>query len=83
MNNRQTYDGMCFRKGNDNRSLIMKNVQNMQNMQDMQNMQNMQTMQNKQNMLNMQDMQSKQNIRIADLSRPFGPVSHKSSAAKT
>ena len=32
-NNRQTYDVICFWKGDDNRSLIMKNVQNMQDMQ--------------------------------------------------
>ena len=49
MNNRQTYDGMCFRKGNDNRSLIMKNVQNMKNMQNMQIMKIMQNMQKMQN----------------------------------
>ena len=35
-NNRQTYDVICFWKGDDDRSLIMKNVQNMQNMQNMQ-----------------------------------------------
>ena len=29
-NNRQTYDVICFWKGDDNRSLIMKKVQNMQ-----------------------------------------------------
>ena len=38
-------------------------------------MQSKQNMQNMQNMPIMQDMQSKQNIRIADLSRPFGLVS--------
>ena len=32
----QTYDVKCFLEGDDNRSLIMKNVQNMQNMQNMQ-----------------------------------------------
>ena len=36
-NNRHAYDIICFWKGDDNRSLIMKNVQNMQNMQNMQN----------------------------------------------
>ena len=30
-NNRQTYDVICFRKGDDKRSLIMQNMQNMQN----------------------------------------------------
>ena len=30
------YDVICFWKGGDDRSLIMKNVQNMQNMQNMQ-----------------------------------------------
>ena len=44
--NRQAYDIMCFWKGDDNRSLIMKNVQNMQNMQNMRNMRNMQNLQN-------------------------------------
>ena len=32
-NNQQTYDVICFWKGDDNRSLIMKNVLNMKNMQ--------------------------------------------------
>ena len=41
-NNRQTYDVLCFWKGDDNRSLIMKNMQNMRIMQNMRNMQNMQ-----------------------------------------
>ena len=41
-NNRHAYDIICFWKGDDNTSLIMKNVQNMQNKQNMQNMQNMQ-----------------------------------------
>ena len=40
-NNRHAYDIIGFGKGDDNRSLIMKNVQNMQNMQNMQNIQNM------------------------------------------
>ena len=35
-NNRPAYDFICFWKGDDNRSLIMKKVQNMQNMQNMQ-----------------------------------------------
>ena len=39
-NNQQTYDVICFWKGDDNRSLIMKNFVNMQSMQIMQNMQN-------------------------------------------
>ena len=38
-NNRQTYDVICFWKGDDKRSLIMINVQNMKDMQNMQNMQ--------------------------------------------
>ena len=36
-NSLQTYDVICFWKGDDKRSLIMKNVQNVQNMQNMQN----------------------------------------------
>ena len=52
-------DVICFWKGDDNRSLIMKNVVNIQSMQNIQNMQNMQ---NTQNMQNMQNMQSMQNI---------------------
>ena len=43
---RTAYDVICFWKGDDKRSLIMKNVQNMKDMQNMQNMQNMQKMQN-------------------------------------
>ena len=35
-NNRQSSDVVCFWKGDDNRSVIRKNVQNMQNMQNMQ-----------------------------------------------
>ena len=46
----QTYDVICFWKGDDNRSLIMQNMQNVQNMQNMQSMKNMQNMQNMQNM---------------------------------
>ena len=38
-NNRQTYDVICFWKGDDNRGLIMKIVQNMQIMRNTQNMQ--------------------------------------------
>ena len=41
-NNRQTYDIICFWRGDDNRSLIMKNVVNIQSKQNIQNMQNMQ-----------------------------------------
>ena len=37
-NSRQTYDVICFWKGDDNRSLIMKNVVNIQSMQNIQNM---------------------------------------------
>ena len=51
-NNRHAYDIVSFCKGDDNRSLIMKNVQNMQNNQSMQNLQNLQNMQNMQNMQN-------------------------------
>ena len=35
-NNQETYNVICFWKGDDNRSLIMKNVVNMQSMQNMQ-----------------------------------------------
>ena len=55
-NNRQTYDVICFWKGDDNRSLIMKNVVNIQSMQNIQNMQNMQNMRYMQNMLNISPM---------------------------
>ena len=55
-NTRQTYDVICFWKGDDNRSVIRKNMQNMQNMQNTQNMQSMQNMQNMQNIQNMQNM---------------------------
>ena len=41
-NNRQAYGIICFWRGDDNRSVIRKNVQNMQNMQNMQNIQNIQ-----------------------------------------
>ena len=34
-NTRQTYDVICFWKGDDNRSLIMKSEQNMQNISPM------------------------------------------------
>ena len=40
------YDVKCFWKGDDNRSLFMKNVQNMKDFQNMQNMQNMHTLHN-------------------------------------
>ena len=48
--NGQTYAVICFWKGDDKMSLIMKNMWNMQNMQLIQNMQNLQNMQNMQNM---------------------------------
>ena len=47
-----------FWKGDDNRSLIVQNMQNMPNMQTMQNMQIIQNMQNMQNIQNMQNMQN-------------------------
>ena len=52
-NNRQTYDVICFWKGDDKRGLIVKKMQNMhdlQNMQNMKNMQNSQIMENRQKM---------------------------------
>ena len=48
---RQTYE-IWFWKGDENRSLIMHNMQKMQNMKKMQNVQNMQKMQHIQNVPN-------------------------------
>ena len=72
--NRETYDVICFWKGDDNRSLIMKNVQNMQKMQNMQNNQNMQNIQNMQNMQIMQNMQKMQNLKNMQNMKNISPL---------
>ena len=52
-NNPQTYDILFFWEGDDNRSLIMKNVENMQNRQNMHKMHKTHKMHN---MLNLQSL---------------------------